>query len=145
LEAQARGLQIDANVIFLGVRHDVSNLLLSADVGLLVSHQEGFSNAILEGMAAGLPIIATNVGGNPEAVVDGITGRIVPPADPVKLSVAIELLANDPELRASMGANARRRAEDRFSLEASIRCYENLYEGLRAGKAPSEIKLFHFS
>lgn len=145
LETQVRRLQIDANVIFLGVRHDVPNLLRCSEVGLLVSHQEGFSNAILEGMAAGLPIIATNVGGNPEAIVDGVTGLIVPPGDPAKLSIAIEVLANNPEMRATMGANARRRAEDRFSLEASIRCYEGLYEGLRAGKAPSEIKLLYFS
>lgn len=145
LEAQARNSQIDANTIFLGVRHDVPDLLRSSDIGLLVSHQEGFSNAILEGMAAGLPIIATNVGGNPEAVVDGVTGLIVPPGDPAKLSIAIEALASDPEMRATMSARARARAEDRFSLETSIRCYEGLYEGLKAGKALCEIKPLHFS
>lgn len=145
LEAQARRLRVDTNVIFLGARDDVANLLRSSDVGLLSSHQEGFSNAILEGMAAGLPVIATDVGGNPEAIVNGITGLIVPPRDPVRLSIAIEELANDSEMRATMGANARRRAEDIFGLEASISCYESLYEGLKAGKAPIEIKRFNFS
>jgi glycosyltransferase involved in cell wall biosynthesis len=141
LKALARHLQIDRNVIFLGVRHDVRDLLLSSDIGLLVSHQEGFSNALLEGMAAGLPMIVTNVGGNPEAVTDGISGLIVPPGDPAQLSAAIEKLANDAEMRATMGVNARRRAEKEFSVDASIRRYEGLYEGLKAGKSPAQIPM----
>ena len=78
LQAQSVALGIDRNVLFLDTRNDVPDILNACDIGVLCSHQEGFSNAVLEGMAASLPMIVTDVGGNAEAVLDGECGIVVP-------------------------------------------------------------------
>jgi glycosyltransferase involved in cell wall biosynthesis len=140
LREQAASLGIAENVIFLGPRSDVPDLLRSADVAVLASHQEGFSNAILESMAAGLPMIATDVGGNPEAVLEGKTGFIVPPHAPEQMSEAIIRLSADTGLRVKMGIMAADRVEKEFGLDACTSRYEDLYNGLQAGKGPSEIQ-----
>jgi glycosyltransferase involved in cell wall biosynthesis len=137
LQAQAREAGIGGNVAFLGPRTDVPDILRAADIGLLCSHQEGFSNAILEGMAAGLPMIVTDVGGNAEAVRDNQTGLVVPPRDPARLSAAILRLANDAALRTAFGAVGRSRVGALFSLDHCIDCYEELYRTLLAGRPPS--------
>ncbi len=139
LQAAARQRSIDNKVSFLGSRSDVVNLMSASDVGLLSSHQEGFSNTILEAMAAGLPMIVTNVGGNAEAVVDGETGLVVPAHDPRALAEAIVLLASDPILRERYGAAGRKRVELMFSLDACVARYEALYRGLLQGKTPRNI------
>jgi glycosyltransferase involved in cell wall biosynthesis len=139
LEALATRLQIEENVLFLGARKDVAELLRAADIGILSSHQEGFSNAILEGMAAGLPMIVTNVGGNPEAVVDQETGLVVEPGNPAQFAAAIERLAGDPQLRQSLGMKAKIRIQQEFTLEACVARYEQLYEALMQGKRPAEL------
>ena len=100
LQAQAAELGIGQKVCFLDTRNDVPEILNACDIGVLCSHQEGFSNAVLEGMASGLPMIVTDVGGNAEAVLDGECGIVVPPHDPARLADAIVRLANDPSLRA---------------------------------------------
>ena len=82
LKMQAVRLGLSDNVMWMGERSDVEAILPAADAGLLVSHQEGFSNALIEAMEQGLPVIATSVGGNMDAVVDGQTGRLVPVRDP---------------------------------------------------------------
>jgi glycosyltransferase involved in cell wall biosynthesis len=128
---------------FLGLRKDVSALLVASDVGLLASHQEGFSNAVIEAMYAGLPMIVTDVGGNAEAVVDGETGIVAPPHDPVSFGEAIVRLARDPALRRSYGAAGRRRVEAHFSLDVCVSRYEALYRGLLAGKSPRDIPEIH--
>ncbi len=133
LAARARGLGIDGNVRFVGERADVPALLLGADIGVLCSHEEGFANAVLEGMAAGLPMVVTGVGGNPEAVVDGVTGLVVPARDPRALGRAVLALARDPARRAAMGEAGRRRAEDSFSVDSCVDRYERLYAALTAG------------
>lgn len=112
---------------------DMAALLGCADAGLLCSHEEGFANAILEGMAAGLPMLVTNVGGNAEAVGD--TGLVVPPRDPAALARGLVALA-DPVQRAALGAAARRRAQQCFSLAACLQQYEALYTDLAAGMTP---------
>jgi glycosyltransferase involved in cell wall biosynthesis len=127
------------NVIFLGARQDVSALLAACDVALSSSHQEGFSNTILEGMAAALPTIATAVGGNPEAVLDGVTGLIVPPRDPQSFASAILKLAHDARLRATMGANARRRVTEYFGLDRCVDAYQALYAALLSGQRPCDV------
>ena len=114
LREQASKLGIEDKIVFLGVRNDVPEILNACDIGLLCSHQEGFSNAILEGMAAGLPMIVTDVGGNAEAVVDGETGIVVPSHDPRLLAAAIVRLAQDRSLRASLGNAARNRVAEHF-------------------------------
>ena len=106
-------------------------LLAAADIGILSSNcNEGFSNGILESMAAGLPMVVTAVGGNAEAVLDGQTGFVVPPHDPTTLGNAILTLADDPCLRKKMGTRARARATEHFSLAASAATYRELYENL---------------
>jgi glycosyltransferase involved in cell wall biosynthesis len=139
VKALAASRGIAENVSYLGSRDDISELLVASDIGLLASHQEGFSNAVIECMYAGLPMIVTDVGGNAEAVIDGETGIVVPPQDPVSFGEAIARLAKDPILRRSYGVNGRRRVEAHFSLNSCVSRYEALYRGLQAGKSPHEI------
>lgn len=139
LHAAARQRNVDRQISFLGARLNVPDLLAASDIGLLSSHQEGFSNTILEGMAAALPMIVTNVGGNAEAVVDGETGLVVPPRDPRSLADAIVRLARDPSLRERYGAAGRKRVEELFLLDACVAKYEALYRGLMQGKTPRDI------
>lgn len=130
LSTLARELKLSEHIQFLGERRDVAQLLASADIGLLVSHEEGFANAILEGMAAGLPMIVTDVGGNAEAVLDGETGLVVPPRDPAALGRAILRLAGDRPGRLAMGRAARARVQTEFSLERCVDRYDRLYRSL---------------
>lgn len=130
LRAQAAQLGIDGNITWLGVRNDIGALTAAADLGLLVSHEEGFSNAILEGMAAGLPMIVTDVGGNAEAVLDGETGLVVPARESAHLAAAILALATNPTRAAAMGKAGRERVECKFSLASCVREYEVFYAEL---------------
>lgn len=130
LRAHATTLGIERNIRWLGERDDVPAILGRADLGILCSHQEGFANSILEAMAAGLAMVVTDVGGNREAVVDGVTGLVVPPRDPTALEAAILTLARDPDRRAEMGAAARARAQENFSMDACVAGYVRLYDGL---------------
>jgi glycosyltransferase involved in cell wall biosynthesis len=114
-------------VRFLGHRPDVEQILGAADVFVLSSASEGMSNTILEAMACGLPVVATRVGGADEMVVDGETGRLVPPAGPRELAGAVTALMADPVAARAMGAAGRRRAEQEFSLSGMLRRYESLY------------------
>ncbi len=139
LQAQAAELGIDRNVVFLDSRNDVPEILNACDIGVLCSHQEGFSNAVLEGMASGLPMIVTDVGGNAEAVLDGECGIVVPPHDPARLADAIVRLANDPSLRIGFGSAGRRRVVEHFALDRSIQSYDALYRALLAGTMPENI------
>jgi len=132
-------LGLDASVSFLGSRSDVPDLLVASDMGVLSSHEEGFSNFILEGMAARLPMVVTDVGGNPEAVINGKTGIVVSPHDPNSLGQAILKLAKDKELSRSMGEAGYCRVRDRFSQKQCIANYNQLYEGLLEGKSVDEI------
>ncbi|MFJ9989482.1 glycosyltransferase [Pseudomonas putida] len=128
LQASAVEAGLGSNIVFLGARDDVPDLLTASDIGVLCSHEEGFSNAILEAMAAGLPMVVTRVGGNAEAVIDGLTGRVVPPHSPAELGQALLAVALDPD-RCRMGEAGRERVERVFSMEACIQAYEDLYRG----------------
>jgi glycosyltransferase involved in cell wall biosynthesis len=139
LQDIAHATGISDRVRFLGVRRDVPRLLAAADVGVLCSHQEGFSNAILECMAAALPMVVTDVGGNGEAVLDGETGFVVPPRDPEALGQAILKLASEPALRTEQGKKARARVEAQFSIQACVSKYDRLYTALLTGEAVSEL------
>jgi glycosyltransferase involved in cell wall biosynthesis len=127
------------NIVFLGQRSDVADLLNACDVGLLCSHQEGFSNSVLESMAAGLPMIVTDVGGNREAVIDGETGLVVPPHDPAKLGEAIVRLCGDGVLRKKLAIAGQSRVKECFSLEECVEKYESLYRTLLAGGSLADI------
>ncbi len=113
-----------------GEREDVPELLRSMDVFVLPSLAEGISNTILEAMASGLPVVATDVGGNSELVDQDKTGYLVPRADPVALSRAIQRYTSSPGLRREHGERARRRCEGDFSIETMVRNYQALYDGL---------------
>ena len=116
------------HVELLGARRDVPELLASADVFALSSRSEGLPISVLEAMAARLPVVATDVGGMSELVVDGETGFLVPPADPKALAEALERLLLDTGLRRQFGAAARRRAEQRFDLARFREAHLTLYE-----------------
>lgn len=134
LRKLAAELKIADHIEFLGLRSDIPDILQASDIGLLCSHEEGFSNAVLEGMAMSLPMIVTNVGGNPEAVVDGITGIVVPPREPEHLADAILRLMSDPRLRTQLGTAARQRVLQHFSFERCVESYELLYSSLLDGR-----------
>jgi glycosyltransferase involved in cell wall biosynthesis len=124
---------LSENVYLLGERHDVPRLLAASDIGILTpTRNEGLSNAVLESMAAGLPMVVTDVGGNSELVVDGETGFSVPLHDSNSLASAILKLAYDAELRQTMGDKAKRRATEQFSLAACVDQYCSLYAELLA-------------
>ena len=140
LRAQASARGLAERVSFLGERSDVPFILSASDIGILPSHEEGFANAILEGMAAGLPMIVTDVGGNSEAVVDGETGMVVPPHAPPDLAKAICRLAADPVLRVSFGEAGRQRVAERFTMARCIDAHERLYRALVAGGSPNHLE-----
>jgi glycosyltransferase involved in cell wall biosynthesis len=114
-------------VELLGARGDVSDLLARSDVFVLSSRSEGFPVSILEAMAAGLPVVATDVGGVAEAVVDGETGILVPAADPNALAGALERLIADVELRRRLGAAGRARALRLFDTPRYRAAHLDLY------------------
>jgi len=130
LESLATELDITSNVFFLGERHDVPQLLQALDVFVLSSRSEGLSIALLEAMAGGLPIVATDVGGNSEVIVDGETGLLVPPGDPEALAQAMAAVATDRERTRSMGELGRKRVNEIYSLDAMVKQYEAVYDGL---------------
>jgi len=128
--ALAGNLGVLPRLRFVGPRSDVPDFLRAADLFVHPSHQEGFSNAILEAMAAGLPVVACDVGGNPEAVADGVTGRLVPPRDPAALATAMAEILADPGKGRSMGEAGRQRVTERFSPDRMVREIEEMYESL---------------
>jgi L-malate glycosyltransferase len=117
-------------VIFTGERSDVAAVLREATVAVLPSLSESFSNSLLEYMAAGLPVVATNVGGNPEIVEDGKTGILVPPRDPAAMAEAILRVLEAPAMARQLGAAGRERVMKHFSLETVIRRTTELYMAL---------------
>ncbi len=127
LEARARALSIEKHTLFLGSRQDVPRILSCMEISVLPSLAEGFSNAILESMAAGLPMVATDVGGNREAVIDGETGFIVPPGDPDTLADRLLRLLEEPALGQKMGRAGRQRIETYFTLDRMVRDTERFY------------------
>jgi len=129
LEREAEKLGLGQQVVFLGDRRDISAVLASLDVSVLPSSSESLSNAILESMAAAVPVVATRVGGNPELVTPE-TGALVPPDDDAALAEALGRLLDDPSLRSELGRNAQRFAQANFTTEAMGRRYEELYTDL---------------
>jgi glycosyltransferase involved in cell wall biosynthesis len=111
-----------------GEREDVPDLLRAMDVFVLPSLAEGISNTILEAMASGLPIVATDVGGNYELVDQDKTGFLVPRNDPAALADAIRVYVDDPDLRRRHGAAARKRSEDEFSIDTMVQRYQDIYD-----------------
>ncbi len=130
LEERARAAGVASQCEFAGSREDVASELRRLDLFVLTSLNEGISNTILEAMATGLPVVATDVGGNPELVVAELNGALVPAGDPEALAAELRRYVLDPELRARQGAAARRRALERFGIDAMVDRYAELYESL---------------
>ena len=127
LKVLAEELGIGSEVMWLGSRSDIPELLTASDIGILPSHEEGLPNAILEMMVSRLPVIATNVGGIPEIIVDQRTGMLVPPKQPKLLADAILALARDPVLQSKMGEAGRVRVEKEFTLDSCLAEYRKVY------------------
>ncbi|MCZ6772930.1 MAG: glycosyltransferase, partial [Proteobacteria bacterium] len=117
-----------------GSRDDVAELLRAMDVFVLGSFREGISNTILEAMASGLPVVATDTGGNAELIENGVTGTLVPPADSGALASAIAIYASDGVLRAGHGKASRERAVSALSIKAMVGYYQNLYTSALAAE-----------
>jgi glycosyltransferase involved in cell wall biosynthesis len=120
-------LGVDDGIVFTGHRSDVPELLAEGAVSVLPTHSEGLSNTLLESMAAGLPIVATRVGGNAELVADGVNGLLVPPPAPATLANAILRILDDPALAPRFSAAAREKATAYFSMERMVEDTEALY------------------
>lgn len=127
LEARIAERGLRERVLLLGNSDQVPEYLSMADFLVLPSRLEGMSNAILEAMASGLPVVARRIGGNPELVVDGTTGLLTRPGGSADLTAALRRLIDDDALRARMGRAARQRAEAVFSLDAMLAAYAEFY------------------
>ncbi|CAL95890.1 TIGR03088 family PEP-CTERM/XrtA system glycosyltransferase [Azoarcus olearius] len=132
VEAEIARSGIGERVWLAGERKDVPDVMRGLDVFVLPSLAEGISNTILEAMACGLPVLATDVGGNAELVAAGDTGGLVPPADSQAMATALIAYLRHPALRQRHGEAGRRRAEAVFSLDGMINRYHALYDNLLA-------------
>ena len=130
LEAEMRAMHdqlgLGKRVLLLGQRDDAMRVLAACDVFTLASDNEGLPVAIMEALALGLPVVATAVGGIPEAITDGVEGLLVPPSQPDALADAWARIAADPELRARL-AEAARAGADRFDIANATRRIEAIY------------------
>ncbi len=134
LQALVRDLNLTGRFQFLGGVTNLREHLSSANIFVLPSRSEGFSNAIVEAMAASLPVVATNVGGNAEAVQDGVSGFIVPSEDPPALAAAVAQLLSDPSRAEAMGIAGKQRVADKFTTEAMMSQTVATYTKLLAQK-----------
>lgn len=121
LQSLVRTLNLGDRFQFAGGVTNLHEHLSAANIFVLPSRSEGFSNAIVEAMAASLPVVATNVGGNAEAVQDGVSGFIVPSEDPQALAAAIMQLLSDPAKAQAMGIAGKQRVVEKFTIEAMMK------------------------
>jgi len=128
MERFTQDIGLNEKIRFLGIRRDIPQLMNAADAYVMSSEWEGMPMVLLEASACGLPIVATNVGGNAEIVLDGQTGFLVPPKSPEALSQAMLRMMDLPEeVREKMGKQARKHIESNFSLDRIVDCWEALY------------------
>jgi glycosyltransferase involved in cell wall biosynthesis len=132
VKSLAVSLKLNGRIRFLGQRMDVESLLAQAQISILATNWEGFPLSILESMRAGLPVIASAVGGIDEAVVDQETGYLVPRGDVIRLRERLEGLLTAPSLRTRMGFSARNRYEQQFTLDVSVKKTLAVYEEVAA-------------
>jgi glycosyltransferase involved in cell wall biosynthesis len=130
LEERHAALGLGSMVRFIGFRDDVDDFYRALDIYLLTSHSEGFSLSTVQALASGLPVVATRCGGPEEIVTDGVDGVLTAAGSPREIAAAISALANDPARRGRLAGAARVAAESRFSTEAMLGAYEELYEEL---------------
>ena len=130
LKAQTKKRKLEKKILWLGQRTDIPNLLAAADIGVLASREEGLPTVVMEGMAAGIPMVVTDVGGSSELVIDNTTGIVVPPQSPRQMASALLNLANNAVLRETMGVEGRARITKNFSLVRCVAEYRALYDSL---------------
>jgi glycosyltransferase involved in cell wall biosynthesis len=130
LRALVRELALEETVWLVGQRNDVPDLLAALDVAVCCSDFEGSPLSVMEYMAAGLPVVATSVGGVPELIEHGVHGLLIDRGDPDALARAVASLLRNPALRAEMGARARERQRREFDIDATVRRLETVYEEL---------------
>ncbi len=137
LEKLCADLGLSGKVLFTGFREDIPRIMNALDIVLLPSttHLEGFSRVILEAMASAKPVIATDSGGNPEAIEDGVSGILVPAGDSDRLAASLLDLVQDEDKRKRMGTAGRQRAEQLFSIEKNVSRIEKIYEELLCSDA----------
>ncbi|WP_291994913.1 glycosyltransferase [Candidatus Accumulibacter sp. ACC003] len=135
LLALSRELGIAERIILYGTTQQIDKYLPAVDLFVLPSRNEGLSNAILEAMACGVPVVATEVGGNSDLVSVGRTGYLCPPDDVNSLAGAMDSLLSDESMRSSMGYNSRQDALARFSLSTMLARYGDFYESCIPRKA----------
>ena len=143
LASQIDSLGLGRRVVLTGSFDTVDDLLAAADLFVLPSHEEGMSVALLEAMAAGLPIVASDIPGNRGLMRDGVEGVLVPPRDPPALAAAVERILADPAWAAGLGAAAHRRVEENFSLDRMVDEHLALFSQLLqspSGRASSRRK-----
>ena len=128
--ARVDTMGLSESIRFLGTRTDIPSVLASIDALVHPSDEEGFSNAIIEAMAAGRPVVACEVGGNAEAIVENETGYLVPPRDPSALAAALIRLLDDAQRARALGTAGRARVEERFTEDRMIARYVAVYEEL---------------
>lgn len=132
LEEEVRRAGLERAVRFLGFRRDVPDLLQTLDLFVLPSLSEGLPLSLLEAMAAGKPVVATDVGGNKEVIEDGVTGYLLPPRRPDLLAERLIALLENPHVGRAIGAKAQAAIQERFSLETMVQQYERLFHAIRA-------------
>jgi glycosyltransferase involved in cell wall biosynthesis len=130
MERLTRELNLDGRVIFTGQRENVSEILREVDIVVHPSLTEGLSNVILEAMGAGIPVVATRAGGNPELVEDGRTGFLVPVQNAWEIACAVGRLLDQPDMARAFGAAGRQRVLDEFTIDRMLRKTEALYRRL---------------
>jgi L-malate glycosyltransferase len=134
LEQRAKNLNLTDRLFFIGQRNDVPQIMREIDISVQPSLSESFSNTLLESMANGVPVLATNVGGNPEVMTDGESGILVPPADAGALSRGMAQLLESSDLARRLGREAREKVSREYSLDCLLRRTENLYVTLLEGR-----------
>jgi glycosyltransferase involved in cell wall biosynthesis len=144
-ELLVEDLELTARVKFLGVRSDVPDILKAVDVFALTSVSEAASLTLMEAMAAGVPVVVTAVGGNPEIVRDGREGLLVPRGDAEATATALLRLLHNPGAAAAMGAAGRTRVHQRYRLEYTIEAYAKLYQRLWRRSLPDAHHSHHIS
>ena len=133
LERVADQLGIREQVVFCGFHPQPAEIVAALDVFLLSSLHEGISMSLLEALALGVPVVVTNVGGNPEVVRHGETGLLVPPQDDQALADACGILLDDPELRRQLADRGKSLVQQRFSKEAMAEKVYRVYADMRMG------------
>jgi glycosyltransferase involved in cell wall biosynthesis len=127
---------LESRFVIIPGTSEPEKLYPAMDAYICTSETEGFSNVLLEAAACGLPLVATEVGGNPEIIVPGENGCLVPVAQPEQVAQAALALAGNPDLRRRMGERSRELVQQRFSLDSMVRQHEQLYQRLLARRDP---------